>query len=173
MDPHCGGFYDEVLSKYGRATGAGLLVYEKFARIFSRLPLASVVDDQVFVVHGGLSRNPAGGFLRLLRANRSRTAEVPSCAAYASAVELAFVDAMWADPQEGGARAQNPKHPRVQRASPHGRSTARPVDVPTLQPTCPLADLQIKCSLDLSFIINEPVSRSPKPSHTTVLAPPQ
>jgi len=109
MDAHCGGFYEEVLSKYGRGDGTGVLVYEKFARIFARLPLASVVDGQVFVVHGGLSRNPAGGFLRMLRTNRNRTAEIPGATPYASAAELAFVDAMWSDPQEALRVAPNPR----------------------------------------------------------------
>lgn len=109
MDAHCGGFYEEVLQKYGRADGIGSLVYEKFARIFARLPLASVIADRVFVVHGGLSRSAGGGFLRLLRSNRSRTGEIPSASMNASPADIAFVDAMWADPQEALRVAQNPR----------------------------------------------------------------
>lgn len=108
MDFHCGGFYDEVLGKYGRE-GTGAMVYEKFARIFARLPLASIVDNQIFVVHGGLSRGAAGGFLRLLRSCRVRAPEVPAASACATASDLAFVDAMWADPQEHPGTAPNPR----------------------------------------------------------------
>ncbi|CAJ1360070.1 unnamed protein product, partial [Effrenium voratum] len=110
MDYHCGGFYDEVLRKYGRH-GIGPMIYEKFGRIFARLPLASVIDNQIFVVHGGLSRGAPGSFLRLLRANRTRTAEIPSASAGASAVDLAFIDAMWADPQDYPGSTQNPRGP--------------------------------------------------------------
>lgn len=110
MDFNCGGFYDEVLNKYGRF-GTGPMIYEKFARIFARLPLASVIDGQVFVVHGGLSRGPPGSFLRLLRQNRVRAPEVPSASAAASASDLAFVDAMWADPQDTPGSSPNPRGP--------------------------------------------------------------
>lgn len=110
MDYHCGGFYEEVLRKYGRQ-GTGQMIYEKFGRIFARLPLASVVDNQIFVVHGGLSRGAPGSFLRLLRANRNRNPEIPSASAGASAVDLAFIDAMWADPQEYPGSSQNPRGP--------------------------------------------------------------
>ncbi|CAK9007400.1 unnamed protein product [Durusdinium trenchii] len=110
MDYHCGGFYDEVLRKYGRQ-GTGQMIYEKFGRIFARLPLASVIDNQIFVVHGGLSRGAPGSFLRLLRANRTRNPEIPSASMGASAVDLAFIDAMWADPQEYPGSSQNPRGP--------------------------------------------------------------
>jgi len=109
MDFHCGGFYEEVLMKYGRANGMGALVYEKFARLFGKLPLGTVVDGSVFVVHGGLSRGSPAAFLRLLGSCRVRGAEVPAASACASAADLAFVDAMWADPQEVPGVAPNPR----------------------------------------------------------------
>jgi len=109
MDLHCGGFYDEVLSKYGRTDGLGALVYEKFTRLFGKLPLATAVDGQVFVVHGGLSRGPPAAFLRLLGSNRVRGAEIPMSSACSSAADLAYVDAMWADPQDGPGVAPNPR----------------------------------------------------------------
>jgi len=109
MDYNCGGFYDEVLRKYGRDTGA--MIYEKFGRIFARLPLASVIDDKIFVVHGGLSRGAQGSFLKLLNSHRTRTAEVPSATPGASAADLAFIDAIWADPQDYPGNTQNPRGP--------------------------------------------------------------
>lgn len=108
MDGNCGGFYDELLGKYGRYDGNGALLYEKFGRLFSLLPLASIVDNRIFVVHGGLSRNMRG-FMRLLKQCRVRRPEIPESSATASAVDLAVVDAMWADPQELRGVTANPR----------------------------------------------------------------
>merc|ERR1719253_2326288 len=108
MDGSCGGFYEEILSKYGRYDGVGALLYEKFGRLFSRLPLASVVDERIFVVHGGLYRNRRG-FMRMLKLCTNRRAEVPESSQYASAQDLAFVDAMWSDPHEDAGIQVNPR----------------------------------------------------------------
>ena len=43
------GFYDEVCRKYDNS------VYELFLRAFNMLPLAAVIDNAIFCVHGGLS----------------------------------------------------------------------------------------------------------------------
>ena len=43
------GFEDEVLSKYTRD------IYERFMLSFDNLPLASVVNNKYFCVHGGIS----------------------------------------------------------------------------------------------------------------------
>uniref|UniRef100_A0A7S4QPF2 Serine/threonine-protein phosphatase n=1 Tax=Alexandrium monilatum TaxID=311494 RepID=A0A7S4QPF2_9DINO len=47
-----GGFLEECLEKYGEQ------VYTMFEGIFRRLPLFAVVQDEIFVVHGGLFRTP-------------------------------------------------------------------------------------------------------------------
>ena len=44
------GFYDECLRKYGNAN-----VWKYFTELFDYLPLASVVEEQIFCLHGGLS----------------------------------------------------------------------------------------------------------------------
>lgn len=42
------GFQGEVLHKYNAT------VMKQFAKLFNLLPLAAVIEDKVFVVHGGL-----------------------------------------------------------------------------------------------------------------------
>eukprot|EP01041_Mallomonas_annulata_P012424 gene12424-26131_t len=47
MNARCG-FKDEVLSKYGEE------IYELFQTTFNKFPIASVIENKIFVVHGGL-----------------------------------------------------------------------------------------------------------------------
>jgi protein phosphatase len=44
------GFWDEVCEKYDED------LYLMFSDIFSLLPLSSVVNEKIFVVHGGLTQ---------------------------------------------------------------------------------------------------------------------
>lgn len=46
------GFFDEVFRKYKSKT-----LYNKFSQVFSFLPLCTLIGKDIFVVHGGLSRN--------------------------------------------------------------------------------------------------------------------
>ena len=48
------GFTGEIKHKYDDT------VMKMFAKLFQRLPLAAVVHDKVFVVHGGLSTQEGG-----------------------------------------------------------------------------------------------------------------
>lgn len=45
------GFPSECLSRYN------LFIWQAFNNVFDCLPLAAIVDDKIFVVHGGLSPN--------------------------------------------------------------------------------------------------------------------
>jgi serine/threonine-protein phosphatase PP1 catalytic subunit len=44
------GFLDEVVKKYD------VDLYDAFLSYFNTLPVAAVIENQVFVVHGGISR---------------------------------------------------------------------------------------------------------------------
>lgn len=78
------GFYDECRKKYGSST-----VWKCFTDLFDYLPLAAVVDDQVFCLHGGLS--PSSSSLNDIR-QLDRFQEIPH--------EGIITDLLWTDPEE-------------------------------------------------------------------------
>ncbi|KAI5186012.1 serine/threonine-protein phosphatase 2A catalytic subunit [Nematocida homosporus] len=78
------GFYDECFRKYGSAN-----VWKYFTDLFDYLPLAAVVNDDVFCLHGGLS--PALNTLDEIR-DINRVQEVPH--------EGGMCDLLWSDPEE-------------------------------------------------------------------------
>jgi serine/threonine-protein phosphatase 4 catalytic subunit len=78
------GFYDECLRKYGSVN-----VWRYCTDIFDYLPLAAVVDEKVFCVHGGLS--PSINTLDQIRV-LDRKQEVPH--------DGAMCDLMWSDPED-------------------------------------------------------------------------
>jgi serine/threonine-protein phosphatase PP1 catalytic subunit len=75
------GFRDDCNNRYGSG------VWERFCELFNYLPLAAVVDDKIFCVHGGLS--PRLESLDQIR-NIRRPIEVPE--------EGLLCDLLWADP---------------------------------------------------------------------------
>lgn len=87
-----GGFYDECLAKHGR--GAGGRIFEQMRRIYALLPLAAVIGQSVFVVHGGLSRIP--NFLGVLESVHRRRPTIPTDSH--DARDVAMSDALWSDP---------------------------------------------------------------------------
>lgn len=78
------GFYDECLRKYGNAN-----VWKFFTELFDYLPLASVVEDQIFCLHGGLS--PSIDTLDQIK-QLDRVQEVPH--------EGPMCDLLWSDPDD-------------------------------------------------------------------------
>eukprot|EP01122_Echinamoeba_exundans_P009909 TRINITY_DN3569_c0_g1_i1.p1 TRINITY_DN3569_c0_g1~~TRINITY_DN3569_c0_g1_i1.p1 ORF type:complete len:309 (-),score=51.06 TRINITY_DN3569_c0_g1_i1:39-965(-) len=78
------GFYSECIRKYGSSS-----VWRYFTEMFDHLPLAAVVNNSIFCVHGGLSSSiNTLDHIRVL--NRFR--EVPG--------EGAQMELLWADPDE-------------------------------------------------------------------------
>lgn len=78
------GFYDECFRKYGNVN-----VWRFCTELFDYMPLAALVDDDVFCVHGGLSPS-----LQTIDQIRSidRKQEVPH--------EGPMCDLLWSDPEE-------------------------------------------------------------------------
>lgn len=83
------GFLDECKEKYDED------VYEEFNHTFAACPLATVVNDRVFVVHGGLPRTDAK-VADLQRINRN-IMEVD----YEHPDHCLLADLIWSDPEEG------------------------------------------------------------------------
>lgn len=78
------GFYDECVRKYGSSN-----VWKMFTDIFDYLPLAALIDEQIFCCHGGLSPS-------IKKINDiyeiDRKVEVPH--------EGGMCDLLWSDPDE-------------------------------------------------------------------------
>uniref|UniRef100_F1L813 Serine/threonine-protein phosphatase n=1 Tax=Ascaris suum TaxID=6253 RepID=F1L813_ASCSU len=47
------GFYDDCIRVFHRANG--IILWEKFQRLFNLMPVAAVIDAKIFCMHGGLS----------------------------------------------------------------------------------------------------------------------
>ena len=77
------GFYDECCSKYSEG------VWETFNMVFDFLPIAAVVSQRIFCVHGGLS--PQLSELQQIE-NMKRPLEIPE--------RGLIVDLLWSDPSE-------------------------------------------------------------------------
>jgi serine/threonine-protein phosphatase PP1 catalytic subunit len=75
------GFYDDVVKYFST------LIYRNFSDVFDCLPLAAIVQDKIFCIHGGLS--PELRSLDEIRF-RERPAEIPETGE--------FADLLWADP---------------------------------------------------------------------------
>jgi len=78
------GFYDECMRKYGNVN-----VWKSFTDLFDYLPLTSVVDNQIFCLHGGLSPSiETLDNIKLLERFQEVPQEGPMC------------DLLWSDPED-------------------------------------------------------------------------
>eukprot|EP00754_Rhynchopus_humris_P021514 Rhum_TRINITY_DN14748_c4_g2::Rhum_TRINITY_DN14748_c4_g2_i1::g.114616::m.114616 len=82
------GCHEEVLTKYSES------MYELMLEVFDCMPLVAVVNDQVFVVHGGIPRYADATIEEINLVDRYQ--EIPT--APASRSEQIFMDIMWSDP---------------------------------------------------------------------------
>ncbi|CAJ1404368.1 unnamed protein product [Effrenium voratum] len=89
------GFHAECTGKYGKRDGGR--IFDTLTRLYTLLPLATVLAKQIFVVHGGLPRREHA--LALLRAaNSLRPKALPfHCE---DAHEQVMMDFLWSDPSE-------------------------------------------------------------------------
>eukprot|EP00698_Gefionella_okellyi_P016240 TRINITY_DN4642_c0_g1_i1.p1 TRINITY_DN4642_c0_g1~~TRINITY_DN4642_c0_g1_i1.p1 ORF type:complete len:877 (+),score=183.98 TRINITY_DN4642_c0_g1_i1:133-2763(+) len=85
-----GGFAKEIQLKYG-----GGPIFGQFQSVFNALPLATIINNSVFVCHGGLFRKPGVTLSHLKKINRKR-----ACPAVCRTFEDGlFFDLLWSDPQ--------------------------------------------------------------------------
>jgi len=85
-----GGFAQEATGKYDPD------VFRLFQAIFNLLPLATRINQEVLVVHGGLCRTGTATLAQMRAVDRVRPVPVSTN----DARDLLFFDTMWADPQE-------------------------------------------------------------------------
>eukprot|EP00759_Apiculatamorpha_spiralis_P016332 PhF_6_TR22571/c0_g1_i1/m.32140/K04460/PPP5C; serine/threonine-protein phosphatase 5 len=93
------GFDMEVMAKYDRA------MFHFIQRVFNVIPLASVVNGEVFVVHGGLPRSESVTLEYINKMERKRVIPFPSDDQ--SKEDEVFQDLTWADPMPHDGFAQS------------------------------------------------------------------
>lgn len=87
------GFYDEVKRKYGNCE-----LWEKINETFEYLPIAAIIDQVTFCVHGGLS--PFFAYMEQIHLF-DRFCEIT--------IEDKLSDLLWSDPEEGVDWETNPR----------------------------------------------------------------
>ena len=91
-----------------------------FQSIFNLLPLATRINNEVLVVHGGLCRTGTATLAQLRAIDRVRPVPVST----AGARDLLFFDTMWADPQDVRGIGARPRAARCASCSARTSRTA-------------------------------------------------
>eukprot|EP00927_Polykrikos_kofoidii_P002697 TRINITY_DN11078_c0_g2_i1.p1 TRINITY_DN11078_c0_g2~~TRINITY_DN11078_c0_g2_i1.p1 ORF type:complete len:941 (-),score=143.19 TRINITY_DN11078_c0_g2_i1:18-2840(-) len=102
----CGGFRGELVAKYGSPWGTEL--HELFGQVFALLPVATVIEESVAVIHGGVGRNPENQ-MELLESLPSdlRLACVNPWGIEGDPHIDALVDSLWSDPVDTPGSVEN------------------------------------------------------------------
>lgn len=101
------GFLDELTQKYG---DRGFDLYRNFQYIFCTLPLYTVVNDKIFVVHAGLPRQSK--YIKLSNlANLDFKRPIPDRPR--NGEDTLFFDSVWSDPCSGEGTEPNTRGPDV------------------------------------------------------------
>lgn len=93
---HTYGFYAETIINYGSTS-----IWNRVMEVFDLLPIAAIIDNDIFSVHGGLS--PAIPLISLIN-DIDRKREVPNSGP--------FADLLWSDPETNKKIDWNPVSPR-------------------------------------------------------------
>ncbi|CAE7559605.1 ppt1 [Symbiodinium natans] len=101
----CGGFQYELLEKYGATWGPYL--HALFGQLFSILPVGTLVNDAVLIIHGGVGRDPENQLTRLRDLDPTlREASINPWGLEGDVAMDSLVDALWSDPSDvPGSRA--------------------------------------------------------------------
>lgn len=89
------GFYNEIMKKY-----ANFSVWQSFMEVFKCLPIAAVIDNKLFCVHGGLSSRFTE-ISQLQQANRFNPLPTPQTGV--------IHDVLWSDPYDGKGYQESPR----------------------------------------------------------------
>lgn len=104
----CGGFQYELAEKYGPTWGPAL--HSLFGQLFALLPLATIIQDTVLILHGGIGRDPENQLESLKeRQALNREASINPWGIEGDEAMDALVDALWADPGELPGSQPNPR----------------------------------------------------------------
>ena len=84
------GFYDEILRRYG-----DFLVWRAFIELFAAMPIAVLIDDNIFGVHGGLTP-----FLETIEQLETVNRNIQDTTQNLLSDEPVLKDILWNDPSE-------------------------------------------------------------------------
>jgi serine/threonine-protein phosphatase 5 len=93
------GFMEEVLVKYESQGILARKLFMEFQRCFELLPLVTVVNNAVMVLHGGLPRNSSTTLAEIAAISHQRI--IPCTRGTGSHEDVLFEDLMWSDPTVG------------------------------------------------------------------------